>query len=173
MTSSTIPKITALKAFQQEVDREIKTIKSDIEKNGLKLANKIGEDAKITPKITTKLVIQMAAVTQRISNLEDNLQEDKNTALVNRLKKLEHESANSNIIAIISFLQIFITSFAGAVQCPNFKAFKQSISNIRSTHDRDLAGLYTKVKQKKFHLKHFSKIKIPIYAFLFSNQKYF
>ena len=106
MTSSTIPKITAHKAFQQKVDREIKTIKSDIEKNGLKLANKIGEDAKMTPKITTKLVIQMAAVTQRISNLEDNLQEDKNTALVNRLKKLEHESANSNIIAIISFLQI-------------------------------------------------------------------
>ena len=53
----------------------------------MQLANKIGEDAKMTPKITTieqnlsQLVIQMTAVTQKISNLEDNLQEDNNTAL--------------------------------------------------------------------------------------------
>ena len=119
-------------------DRRDKNSKSGIEKkykNRLQLANKIGEDAQITPKITTieqnlsKLVIQMAAVTQRISNLEDNLQGDKNTALVNRSNKLEHESANSNIIANNFILQNFINLFVGADYYPNFNAFKQSISN--------------------------------------------
>ena len=104
----------------------------------------------------------MAAVTQRISNLEDNLQEDKNTALVNRLNKLEHESANSNIIANNFILQNFINLFVGADYYPNFNAFKQSISNYSSIYSTDLNELYLKVEQKKVHLKHFSKIKITL-----------
>ena len=119
----------------------------------MKLAHKIEENAKKTPKITTieqnlsQLVIQMTAVTQRISNLEDNLQEDKNTALVTN--KLEHESADSNIIAIIFILQDFINLFVGADYYPNFNAFKQSISDYSSTYSTDLGELYLKVEQKQ------------------------
>ena len=105
-----------------------------------------GKDMLTTKDLTNLLNNQRAEFDAKLKQPLTTLQkiDRKQTQLTNRSNKLEHVSANSNIIASNFILKNFINSFFGAVQCPNFNAYKQWISN-----SRELAELYIKVEHKQ------------------------
>ena len=108
--------IKRLSKLEQQVEGEIRTMKGEIKtlksgiekesKNRLQLANKIGEDAKMTSKITTieknlsNLKINEDLATKRLTKLEQQVEEEIRTMT----RDMKTQSKNHS-----SVLSIFLT----------------------------------------------------------------